>query len=102
VRFHYLPWIAVLSLTMLDASLAQPNDAIRIASFNIHYIVPQTEDEDWEERRDAVTRVLQEMDADIVAFQEMETFDGGHYSRRNWSSPRKTDTSIRTYHRFQR
>lgn len=64
-------------------TLAQPSCAIRVASFNIHYIVPSDEDEDWGKRKQAVTRVLKEIDADIIAFQEMETFEGGHYSYRN-------------------
>ena len=40
-------------------------------------------DEEWEERKQAVTEVLRRVDADIIAFQEMETFEGQHFSREN-------------------
>ena len=58
-------------------------ESIRVASFNVHYIVPHDANDDWEKRKHAVTQVLKDMDADIIAFQEMETFDGDDYSDRN-------------------
>jgi endonuclease/exonuclease/phosphatase family metal-dependent hydrolase len=68
---------------MHGQALAHSHHAIHVASFNIHYIVPSDKDEDWGERKKAVTSVLNDIDADIVAFQEMETFEGGKYSNRN-------------------
>lgn len=65
------------------SALAQSSSTLHIASFNIHYIVPNDKNDDWETRKHAVTRVLKDMDADIIAFQEMETFEGSHYSKRN-------------------
>jgi len=62
---------------------SQSSEIHHVASFNIHYIVPDDKNENWERRKHAVAKILKEMDADIVAFQEMETFDGGHYSKRN-------------------
>ena len=75
----------VLSIQILltEEVLSQSSDVHHVASFNIHYIVPNDKDDDWQRRKHAVTNILIEMDADIVAFQEMETFDGGHYSKRN-------------------
>ncbi|RDE25071.1 endonuclease [Motiliproteus coralliicola] len=71
-------------LTILCSPLyASSSCALHIASFNIHYIVPSDSDETWDTRKHAVSRILNEMDADIVAFQEAETFDGGDYSPRN-------------------
>ena len=64
-------------------ALVQSSSVLHIASFNIHYIVPNDKNDDWDERKHAVTHVLKDIDADIVAFQETETFDGGHYSKRN-------------------
>ncbi len=59
----------------------------RIASFNIHYILDGKIDPKgpakWERRRDAVSGMLVDVDADIVAFQEMETFAGGKFSKEN-------------------
>ncbi len=64
--------------------LAQQNDnELYIASFNIHYITPNREDDGWTERKQAVIRVLKDINADVIAFQEMETFVGGHFSPRN-------------------
>lgn len=37
----------------------------------------------WQPRDEAVVRVLARIDADIVAFQEMETFAGGHFNEEN-------------------
>ena len=81
-----------LSLTLLSlvpgllfpiVSLAA-DCSFKVASFNIHYIVTMDgPDKEWEERKHAVTEVLRRVDADIIAFQEMETFAGGHFSREN-------------------
>ena len=57
--------------------------SIKVASFNIRYIRPAENQTDWDVRKAAVIRVLQDMDADLIAFQEMETFEGGSFSFRN-------------------
>jgi endonuclease/exonuclease/phosphatase family metal-dependent hydrolase len=56
-------------------------DPFRAATFNIKYIVDPAGLPKWEARRDAVTAVLQAMDADIIGFQEMETFAGGKFNK---------------------
>ncbi len=38
---------------------------------------------DWDARKEAVIRVLKDIDADLIAFQEMETFEGSSFSYRN-------------------
>ena len=59
-----------------------PAGAIRIATHNVHYIDltepggPWSE-ADWETRKDALDAAFKAMEADIVAFQEMESFRGG-------------------------
>ena len=73
----------LFTLVLPGKALAQSSCVLHIASFNIHYIVPDDKNDDWDERKHAVTHVLKHIDADIVAFQETETFDGGHYSKRN-------------------
>lgn len=73
----------VFTVLVTVSTLGQSGDAVHIASFNIHYIVPHNKNDDWTKRKHAVSLVLNKMDAYIVAFQEMETFDGGHYSERN-------------------
>ncbi|MEX0624338.1 endonuclease/exonuclease/phosphatase family protein [Saccharospirillum sp.] len=68
---------------MLVWALAAQAETVRVASFNIHYTTPNQDDIVWDERRDAVAQVLGEMQADIIAFQEMETFVGGHFNTDN-------------------
>ena len=73
----------LFSLVLPAKTLVQSSCALHIASFNVHYIEPNDKNDDWGKRKHAVSRMLKDIDADIVAFQEMETFDGGHYSKRN-------------------
>jgi endonuclease/exonuclease/phosphatase family metal-dependent hydrolase len=54
-----------------------------LGTFNIHYIAPWQEGIRWEGRRDAVVSMLEEAEADIMVFQEMETFEGQSYSEEN-------------------
>ncbi len=83
---HYLLTVLgslFLSCLLPTAGFAADCD-FRVASFNIHYIVTRDgPDEDWESRKEAVTEVLTRIDADIIAFQEMETFKGGNFNRDN-------------------
>jgi endonuclease/exonuclease/phosphatase family metal-dependent hydrolase len=60
---------------------ATPED-IRLASFNVHYILLHKQDgpwsvADWERRRPALTNAVTSLGADIIAFQEMESFRRG-------------------------
>ena len=80
---HIVLTITLFFLVLPGKVLAQYSCDLHIATFNIHYIMPNDKNDDWEKRKHAVTRVLQDIDADIVAFQEMETFEGGHYNNRN-------------------
>jgi endonuclease/exonuclease/phosphatase family metal-dependent hydrolase len=66
----------------------KPAGAIRIATHNVHYI--DLTDEagrwsraGWERRREALDAAFKAMAADVVAFQEMETFAGGSGSGEN-------------------
>ncbi|MBF9029992.1 endonuclease [Rhodobacterales bacterium HKCCE3408] len=70
-----------------------PEGAVRIATHNVHYIVLNAEEGrwsvgDWEERRNALDLAFKTLDADIVAFQEMESFargsDGSVNLARDW------------------
>jgi endonuclease/exonuclease/phosphatase family metal-dependent hydrolase len=56
---------------------------VSVATFNVHYISPRQERMRWEGRRSAVLAAVRDVDADIVAFQEMETFLGGSFNREN-------------------
>lgn len=76
LRFLLLSIILLLT-TQHSHSQTNEDDAIfSIASFNIHYISLRREVLPWNERRDAVTAAMAELNADIVAFQEMETWAG--------------------------
>ncbi|WP_424976306.1 endonuclease/exonuclease/phosphatase family protein [Dinoroseobacter sp. S124A] len=65
------------------ASLAgAPADALRLASYNVHYIVLSQADGpwsrgDWERRKRPLDAAFKALDADLVAFQEMESFQNG-------------------------
>ncbi|MFW5684295.1 MAG: endonuclease/exonuclease/phosphatase family protein [Spirochaetota bacterium] len=77
-----LAFSSVLASCSSTGELSDP-DAFRIATFNVHYLSLRDDTMDWPGRRDAVARVLEEIDADIVAFQEMETFGGGSFHTEN-------------------
>lgn len=57
-------------------------DTLRIASFNVHYIVLGLDDGpwsvgDWERRKGPVDAAFKSVDADVMAFQEMESWSRG-------------------------
>jgi len=56
---------------------------IVVGSFNIHYVSPRQEKMIWEDRRDAVVEALRLGNPDVIGFQEMETFVGGHWNQEN-------------------
>ena len=57
--------------------------ALRVATFNVHYILLDADKTDrwsiagWNRRRASTSQVLRSLDADIIAFQEMESFRRG-------------------------
>lgn len=71
-----------LRLGATEALPPRDDAMLRVASFNVHYIVlGQTEgrwsEAGWQARRGAVDAAFKTLDADIVAFQEMESFQRG-------------------------
>ena len=72
-----------------DAGLAPPAPgSLRIATHNVHYIDLRADGgpwslAGWERRRDAFDAAFKALDADLVAFQEMESFAGGSISTDN-------------------
>lgn len=57
-------------------------DALRIATLNVHYIVMRQQIGlwsvgHWEARKGALDQAFKAVEADIIAFQEMESFGGG-------------------------
>ncbi|MGI9390426.1 MAG: endonuclease/exonuclease/phosphatase family protein [Boseongicola sp.] len=67
---------------------AKPNE-LRLATYNIHYLDLSLGGRlewgplNWENRRDALNSVIKSLDADLIAFQEMETYEGADPSQRN-------------------
>jgi endonuclease/exonuclease/phosphatase family metal-dependent hydrolase len=76
---RFTPWLILL---IACHAVATPI-SFKVASFNIHYIQPAKNHMDWDARKEAVIRVLKDIDADMIAFQEMETFEGSSFSYRN-------------------
>lgn len=83
-----------LAISGLEPPIAP---ALRVASFNIRYLdlteqgqASENSVESWEKRRGAVVTALRAIDADIMAFQEMESWDGapqnGTPIQRSWLS----------------
>jgi endonuclease/exonuclease/phosphatase family metal-dependent hydrolase len=60
-----------------------PEGTLVVGSLNIHYVAEGQRRLDWQERKGAVAAAIREGNPDIMAFQEMETFEGGHFSDRN-------------------
>lgn len=61
----------------------RPAQSLRLATLNVHYIVLNKPTgawsvADWQRRSGAMDAAFKAMDADIVAFQEMESFAGGN------------------------
>lgn len=55
--------------------------ALRVATYNVHYILPRRPTgpwsmADWDRRKVPLDQALKYIDADLVAFQEMESFYG--------------------------
>ena len=53
--------------------------SLDIMSLNVHYLVPDRDKTNWEDRRFAVSEAIQDADPDIILFQEMETFRWDHH-----------------------
>jgi endonuclease/exonuclease/phosphatase family metal-dependent hydrolase len=56
---------------------------ISIVTLNVHYLAVSNDFMKWDERKEAVTEVLKTFDADIMVFQEMETFERRQFSEKN-------------------
>lgn len=65
-----------------DALTRAPEGALRVATFNVHYILLNRENGphslgEWHATKDALDAAFKDLSADIVAFQEMESFSRG-------------------------
>lgn len=66
-----------------DVTVAAPEGAaLRIASYNVHYIILNDATGpwsvgDWERRKGPLDKAFKALQADVVAFQEMESFQRG-------------------------
>ena len=75
--------LSMLGCSRLDSELAAPAEgALRVATWNVHYInlneaTGAWSVADWHRRKGPMDRAFKAMDADLVAFQEMESFAGG-------------------------
>lgn len=63
-------------------------DGIRIVTYNVHYILSEQEEGRWsrgawERRKGPLDATFKALDADIIAFQEMESFAGGNDDSNN-------------------
>lgn len=86
MRFVYLlvP-VAALALTLAACNpppkpiQEAPSDTLRVASLNVHYIILSQQTGpwsvgDWERRKGPLDQAFKALNADIIGFQEMESF----------------------------
>ena len=75
--------LGLIGCEVSATKLSDPlDDTIRIATYNVHYIVLSKQTGawsvgDWERRKGPLNSAFKTLDADIVAFQEMESFSRG-------------------------
>ncbi len=84
--------------------LASPaSGSLRIATYNVHYILLSREEgtwgtSHWEARKVPLDKAFKSLNADIVAFQEMESFAGGNDDTKNltrsWLVENNPDYSV--------
>lgn len=77
-----------LRLGATEALPPRDDSLLRVGSFNVHYIVlgagqGRWSESGWQARRGAVDAAFNALEADIVAFQEMEGFQRGSDGSRN-------------------
>lgn len=65
----------------MDLPAASP-EVLRVATYNVHYIVLFKETgpwsiADWDRRKGPMDLAFKKIDADVIGFQEMESFGGG-------------------------
>ncbi len=67
---------------------SRDDSALRMASYNVHYIVVRRSTgpwslADWERRKEPLDLAFKSLEADLIGFQEMESFGGGSGSAEN-------------------
>ena len=73
-------FVGLTSCASMDRQVtAPPPDTLRIATHNVHYIWLERAEGpwsvgDWEARKGAMDAAFKALDADLVGFQEMESF----------------------------
>ena len=78
-----LGFLLLLTIATPSAGVDGDEMLLTIATFNIHYMAEDQTDLAWGRRAEAAGRAVGATDADIIAFQEMETFRGGHFNEEN-------------------
>lgn len=82
---------------------APPEGALRVATYNVHYIILSKPTgswsvEDWERRKGPLQSAFEAIDADVIAFQEMESFsrgsDGGINLTLDWLRGNNPDYGV--------
>jgi endonuclease/exonuclease/phosphatase family metal-dependent hydrolase len=82
---------------------SKPDGALRVATHNVHYIWLGKDGgawsvADWERRKAAMDAAFKTIDADLIAFQEMESFDFGSDRNinltRDWLTSQNPDYAL--------
>jgi len=88
IRIDIARAIAFLGATLLFSGCVRADEpaqaaSFSVGSFNIHYISRNGDLLPWDDRKPAVRSIIDEIDVDLLAFQEMETFSGGSIATEN-------------------
>lgn len=80
--------LLMVSHSGVSALPARPEGALRLATYNVHSIILNRAEgpwsvADWGRRKGPMDAAFKGMDADIIGFQEMESFGGGDTSNTN-------------------
>ena len=79
---------AHLSFSGHGAVPEKPQDALRVATMNVHYIVLARAEgagsvAEWERRKEPMDAAVKAVGADVLALQESESFGGGSIATQN-------------------
>lgn len=75
--------VGLTACNSLSRTVTAPQpDTLRIATHNVHYIILSRDTGpwsvgDWMDRRDPLDQTFKALDADVIGFQEMESFQRG-------------------------
>jgi endonuclease/exonuclease/phosphatase family metal-dependent hydrolase len=104
MRWIFAALLALMGCAQAAEPLTKPADgAVRVATYNVHYIILSKATGswsvgDWERRKGPLDLAFKAINADVVGFQEMESFahgsDGSVNLARDWLAEQNPDWGV--------